>query len=98
MNILPVKVNLGETFNAEKLEEIKPDVVILATGAKEFIPQIKGISADNVVTALDVLKKNVSVGDNVVVVGGGLIGVETADFLAKQGKQVIVFEMLKSIG
>jgi NADPH-dependent 2,4-dienoyl-CoA reductase/sulfur reductase-like enzyme len=45
-----------------------------------------------------VLQQKVKTGDRVVVIGGGLIGLETAEFLADQGKTVIVVEMLKHIG
>jgi len=95
MDILPVAVKLGESFSLENLEQIKPDVVVLACGAGEFIPQISGIRGEQVFTALEVLKKKAPIGDNVTVIGGGLIGVETAEFLADQGKAVTVVEMLK---
>ncbi|MDY6851660.1 MAG: FAD-dependent oxidoreductase, partial [Thermodesulfobacteriota bacterium] len=97
MEILPVEVKLSEPFTPEKFEEIKPDVIILAAGAKALIPPIAGIKGENVVTALDVLKGAAVVGENVVVIGGGLIGTETAEFLADQGKKVTVVEMLKSV-
>ncbi len=97
MEILPVEVKLGETFTPEKIEQVKPDIVVIAAGAEELIPDIPGIRGGNVVTALDVLKGDVSVHDNVVVIGGGLIGVETAEYLADQCKKVTVIEMLKSV-
>jgi len=97
IEILPVEVKLGETFTPEKIEQIKPDIVVIAAGAEELIPDIPGIRGKNVVTALDVLKGDISVHDNVVVIGGGLIGVETAEYLADQGKKVTVIEMLKSV-
>ena len=97
MEILPVEVNLDETFTPEKIEQLKPDIVVIATGAEELIPDIPGIRGGNVVTALDVLRGDISVHDNVVVIGGGLIGVETAEYLADHGKKVTVIEMLKSV-
>jgi len=98
MERLHVDLRLGEPFTQEKLHEVKPDVVVLASGAGEFIPAIPGIEGAQVVSALEVLKGSVNVGENVVVVGGGLIGVETAEFLVEKGKKVTVVEMLKSIG
>mgnify|MGYP000358091565 CR=1 FL=1 len=97
MEILPVKVKLNEEFTIEKAEEEKPDAVILATGAVELLPDIPGIENQSVVTALDILRETVSIGENVVVIGGGMIGVETAEYLAMQGKKVTVVEMLKSV-
>ncbi|MCP4749464.1 MAG: FAD-dependent oxidoreductase [Proteobacteria bacterium] len=97
MKALAVKIRLGETFTTAKLKELNPDAVVLATGATEFIPGIAGMDGDNVVPALDALKGAAAIGERVVVVGGGLIGVETAEFLQKQGKEVTIVEMLKSV-
>lgn len=97
MEILPVHVRCGEAFTAEKLDELDPDAVIMASGSTHIIPPLPGVDGANVVTAIDVLKGSASVKDKVVVVGGGLIGVETAEYLAHQGKKVTVIEMLHSI-
>ncbi|MDD5723744.1 MAG: FAD-dependent oxidoreductase [Syntrophales bacterium] len=97
MDILPVKVILNKAFTDKVIKELHPDVVVLATGATPLIPPIPGIGGTNVVTALDVLGRKVSVGENIVVIGGGLIGIETAEYLADQGKNVTVVEMLKSV-
>ena len=98
LKALDVDVKLGEAVTPEKLNELKPDVVVLATGANALLPPIPGIDGKNVATALDVLKGETEVGDHVVVMGGGLIGVETAEWLADKGKKVTLMEMLKSIG
>ncbi|MEA3471340.1 MAG: FAD-dependent oxidoreductase, partial [Thermodesulfobacteriota bacterium] len=97
MELLDVELRLGETFTSEDLKKMRPDVVILATGARGLIPRIPGIGGDGVVTALQVLEESVSMGENVVVVGGGMIGVETAEFLADKGKKVTVVEMLEVV-
>ncbi len=73
------------------------DEVILATGAKQIIPDIPGIKANNVVMALDVLKGISTTSNDVVVIGGGLIGCETSEFLKSQGKDVKIIEMLPKI-
>jgi hypothetical protein len=67
-----------------------PDVVVLATGVVPFIPEIPGIDRDNVVLAEEVLAGKAQVGDRVVVVGGELVGCETAEFLADAGKKVTI--------
>ena len=97
MEVHNVNVKLGQSFTAETLQETAPDVLVLATGAGLLMPDISGIEGEGVMTALEVLKGTAPVGDIVVVLGGGMIGVETAEFLADQGKQVTVVEMLKSI-
>jgi 2,4-dienoyl-CoA reductase (NADPH2) len=80
------------------MAEGKPDVVIIATGAIPHIPDWPGITGPNVVTAIDVLAGRKQTGQNVVIVGSGAIGCETAEFLAKKGKQVTLLEMLPRIG
>jgi pyruvate/2-oxoglutarate dehydrogenase complex dihydrolipoamide dehydrogenase (E3) component len=79
------------------VEEARPDVVLVATGAKPLVPPIPGVEREEVVTAWDVLGGG-KVGRRVLVVGGGLTGLETAEFLAEQGKEVVVVEMLKRVG
>jgi 2,4-dienoyl-CoA reductase (NADPH2) len=67
------------------LESEKPDVVIIATGGELLKPDIQGVDGKNVVMAWDVLGNNVYVGQEVVVVGGGATGIETATYIAKIG-------------
>jgi len=90
---LGVKVEMGREATPEIVEQLKPDVVILATGGVPIVPPIPGASRGNVVTAWDVLRGE-ETGDRVVVVGGGMVGCDTADFLAEKGKKVTVIEML----
>ena len=97
MEILPVEVRLSESLTFERLKEIKPDVVVLAAGARELMPDIPGIESKKVVTALEVLDGSASVQGDVIIVGGGMIGIETAEFLADQGRKVTVIEMLKAV-
>ena len=91
---LGVKVELGKEATPKEVEKVKPDVVIIAAGGSPFIPEISGVDGDNVVMAEDVLLGKASVGQRVVVIGGGVVGCETADFLSDKGKKVIVVEML----
>ena len=93
-----VQINLGTEASARAIEEMKPDVVIVATGAKPIIPEISGVNGDNVVSALDVLSGRKDVGSEVIIVGGGQVGCETAELLAQKGKKVTILEMLSRIG
>lgn len=95
---LQVKVNLGKEMTPQKILDNKPDVVIVATGAEPSFPDIPGLQMDHVVSALDVLKMKVETGTKVIIVGGGQIGLETAEFLAQKGKKVTVLEMLPEAG
>lgn len=95
---LGVKVNLGQEAAAETASREKPDAVILAAGAHPIIPDLPGVQGENVVTAHDVLAGRAETGERIVVVGGGQVGIETADFLAEKGKQVTILEMLERVG
>ncbi len=97
-----VTVRLNQEVNAEFIEKEKPDAVIVATGLTYFIPEIPGMDRSNVVLAEDVLYRRREVGDKVVIIGGELVGCETADFLAEKGRSITVArrgpEMASKIG
>jgi len=92
-----VKVELNAQVDIPLVSEDKPDAVIVATGAKPFAPDIPGVKGENVVTAIEALTRAKEVGNKVVVIGGGLVGCETAEFLAEKGKEVTIVEMLGQI-
>lgn len=77
------------------LKDGRPQYVILATGGRKIIPEIAGIDKRQVCDAWQILSGTVKAGKDILVVGGGLIGLETADFLTEQGSQVTLVEILK---
>ncbi len=82
-----------KTVTREDIDEISPDMVVVATGAKPLIPAINGIEGDNVLTPFDILGDRAPKGDRCVVLGAGLVGCETANFIAAEhGKRVILFK------
>jgi 2,4-dienoyl-CoA reductase-like NADH-dependent reductase (Old Yellow Enzyme family)/thioredoxin reductase len=88
-----VKVELGKALTPAEVKKLKPDAVIVATGVKPVVPkdEVPGLDTlSNVVMAEDVLMGRAKVGESVLIIGGDLVGCETADFLADQGKQVTV--------
>jgi 2,4-dienoyl-CoA reductase-like NADH-dependent reductase (Old Yellow Enzyme family)/thioredoxin reductase len=93
-----VEVKLGNEVTVNTIEEGKPDVVVVASGAVPSIPDITGVSGSNVVTAVEVLNGVKETGKEVVVVGGGLIGCETAEYLANKGKKVTITTRQRNIG
>jgi 2,4-dienoyl-CoA reductase (NADPH2) len=93
-----VEVRLNNRVTTEFILRNKPDVLILATGSVPSIPDTPGVERDNVVTAMDVLTGKEQVGDKVVIIGGGMVGCETAEFLMEKGKKVTILEMLERIG
>jgi NADPH-dependent 2,4-dienoyl-CoA reductase/sulfur reductase-like enzyme len=90
-------LHLGVKVTAQVIAAERPDVIIVATGAKPFVPNITGINRPNVVSAEDLLLGKISSGKNCFVAGGGSIGVETAAFLALHSKSVTIAEMLPEI-
>lgn len=94
---LNIDVKLNTEVTPELLNEKKPDVILVATGSKPIMPNVPGIDKDNVATATDVLLKKKPVGQKVVVIGGGLVGCETAIDLAADGKDVTIVEMLPEL-
>lgn len=95
---LGVDVRLNKECTTKTVEELEPNTVIVATGATPIIPNIARVEGNNVVTAIEVLTGSREVGQNVVIVGGGLIGCETAEFLTQKGKKVTIHEMLDRVG
>ncbi len=94
----PVDVRLSSEATARDIVREKPDVCIVATGASAIVPNLPGIRQGNVFFAEDVLRGQCEPGKRVVIVGGGQVGCETAEFLVVRGKQVTLVEMLPRIG
>ncbi len=93
-----VKIKLKKEATIENVKAFAPDVVIVATGAKPIRPSIPGIDKDFVVFATDVLRGERRVSKNVLVVGGGYVGCETALFLAQQGKNnITIVDMMGDV-
>ncbi|MBI2831374.1 MAG: FAD-dependent oxidoreductase, partial [Chloroflexi bacterium] len=93
-----IRVRLGVEATVEDIVKENPDTVIVATGGVPCIPPITGIDRSIVVTAVDVLSEKSKVGENVLVAGGGSVGCETANWLAKRNKKVTIVEMLDAAG
>ena len=97
MEELGVRIHCGREIGPDDLENISPDILVIATGSRPAVPGIKGVDQKHMVTAHDILDGKVNVGRNIAVIGGGLVGVETADFMAQNGCSVSVIEMLGGI-
>lgn len=89
-----VNVHLGTKVTKEDVLAMNADAVVCATGITPVSLRVEG--ADRAVNALDILNGTES-GKNAVVIGGGSIGCETAEFLAKQGKNVTIIEMTDTL-
>ncbi len=80
--------------------EIEYDKLVLATGSEPVVPKIEGVELEGVFpvskykTDLDKLYEALQKAENVVIIGGGFIGVEVADEIRKMGKKVTLVEMM----
>lgn len=88
-----IDVRLGIEATPEIVEQEDPDTVIVAVGAESLIPPIPGVENENVISAVDLYGHEDRVGDKVVIVGGGMVGCETALHLTSKGKTVELVEM-----
>ncbi|MFC2066762.1 FAD-dependent oxidoreductase, partial [Chloroflexota bacterium] len=95
LEIAGVEINLNREVTSKLVRVVKPDAVVVATGAVPRILNIPGIDDKNVVQAIDVLAGKITVGQKVVVIGGRLRGMELAVSLAEQGKRVSLVTMMK---
>ncbi|MBI4267550.1 MAG: FAD-dependent oxidoreductase [Chloroflexi bacterium] len=85
-----VTVRLGAEANADLVKKEKPDAVVIAVGNEPIIPDLPGVTGRNAVTAEAVLAGEAKVGSSAVVIGAGMVGCETANYLAQQGKAVTI--------
>lgn len=90
-----VEIKLNSKVTEEVVKNEKPDALVLATGAKPLVPPIPGI--DKTVHAVDVLAGKVACGKKILVVGGGLVGSETADYLGERNFDVTILEQKDKI-
>ena len=90
---LPVTVKLNTRVTPEEAKWGRYDAVLVAVGADEIVPPFPGVEQDFVMMAAHAHEHGENVGENVVVIGGGMVGCETALDFAGQGKQVTIVEM-----
>jgi NADPH-dependent 2,4-dienoyl-CoA reductase/sulfur reductase-like enzyme len=92
-----IEIRCGSKITTGNVESLKPDAVVLATGVSPVRPEIPGAERAHVVSAVDVLAGRGETGQNVLVLGGGLVGCETARYLAAEGRNVTVIEILERL-
>ena len=92
-----VEVRLNTPATPELASELAPDAIIAAMGARPVKPRIPGIEQAHVFGAEEMYLSPEKAGERVVMLGGGLVGIELGLFLAMQGKKVTLVEMLPSL-
>ncbi len=94
---LGVDIRQNTRVTADTIKEMKPHTFINAIGAAPLIPDIPGKELECVVNSHEVLAGTKEISGNVVVIGGGLVGTEAAEFAAAKGCRVTIVEMLPQI-
>jgi 2-enoate reductase len=94
---LNLDIKTGIEVSAELMRKENPEVTIVATGSLPIIPDIPGVKMDKVCTAMELFLGKKKAQGKVLVLGGGLIGCETALWLAQQGKKVAIVEILNDL-
>ena len=94
---LPIQIHLGKSFDETALMSDKPDALVVATGATPSFPSIEGIEKVDVFSSQDALSQPDRLGKRVLIIGGGGMGAEIADFLSEKGKEVTLVEMREAI-
>jgi len=89
-----VKFEMGKEATKDTIASFAPDSLIIATGSKPLLPPIKGIDNKNLLLGIDVLVGKEHASGKALVIGGGLIGVETAEYCLDYCNQVTVVEMM----
>lgn len=94
VNKAKIDLRVNTEATPEGLKSLAVDAVIVAVGAEPFIPPIQGVDRENVWAAIDIFGHEEELGDHVVLIGGGMVGCETALHLSSLGKTVTLVEML----
>lgn len=95
MKNLKIDVRMNTAMSADEILAFGADSVILAMGATPVMPKfIKGIDHEKAISSVDALMGKRKLGENIAVIGGGLVGCEVALDLANKGKKVTVVEMM----
>jgi NADPH-dependent 2,4-dienoyl-CoA reductase/sulfur reductase-like enzyme len=92
-----VKIELNKKATVADILKHAPDVVILAIGSKPSSICIEGINRKLVMTSRDAMCGKIQIGEKVVIIGGGPLGCEVADYLVGNGKNVTIVELLPEI-
>jgi len=92
-----VEIRLNTEVTQERVEREAPDVLVLALGAAPIVPSIPGTDSPRAVLGTGLSEPKVAIGKKVVILGGGLVGCESAVHLAQQGKEVTLVEMMEDI-
>ncbi|ABW19850.1 bile acid Fe-S flavoenzyme BaiCD [Alkaliphilus oremlandii] len=92
-----VEIRFSTPVTTDVMKEIKPEEVIIAIGADPIKPNIPGGNLPHVTNSHDILAGNTTAFGNVVIIGGGLVGLEVAEHLSEKSDRITVVEMLEQV-
>lgn len=92
-----VEIKLSTPVNAEVIKDINPDEVIIAAGAEPIKLNVSGANLPHVTNSHDILAGKAKVNGDIVVIGGGLVGLEVAEYLSGNVNKITVVEMLNEV-
>lgn len=92
-----VDLRFDTEADPDMIRELHPDVLVMATGAQPLVPEIKGIHDTGVVLANDVLLGSPVLKSSALIIGGGEVGVETAEYATDYCTKVSIVEMLPEL-
>ncbi|GAA0722366.1 FAD-dependent oxidoreductase [Clostridium malenominatum] len=92
-----IEIKLSTPVTPEVIKKVNPHEVIVAIGSEPIKPNIPGINLSHVTNSHDILAGNTAASGNVVVIGGGLVGLEVAEYLAEKANSITVVEMLPQV-
>lgn len=93
-----VKIVMNKEADFDLIKKENPDAVIISTGSKTLILPIEGINDPSIIHGVDILEGKITAGKKVLVVGGGMVGCETAAFLGERNHEVTVIEFRDTVG
>jgi pyruvate/2-oxoglutarate dehydrogenase complex dihydrolipoamide dehydrogenase (E3) component len=97
MRRVGVEIHNEKEIASGAIARLKTDALVVAIGGKSVIPSIPGIELPHVALAKDVLLGKAEVGDPIVIIGGGQVGLEVAEHLGEKGKKITVIELLDEL-
>lgn len=97
MKALKIPVKLGVKVDSGLIQKTKPDVIVMATGSKPAWPSFENSPPKKLLTSHEILRKKLPKGESFLIIGGGSVGCELAEYLAEKGKKVSVVEILGEI-
>jgi len=96
---LRVELHLGEAVDRAKVWGLNVDIVIIATGSEPAVPDIPGTMETELLVAQKLLAQQMQFAEKrLAIVGGGMLGLETAEYLAAQGNSVTILKRYETIG